>query len=228
MLPDATLDQRIASAFNRNHSQNGEGGIIPEEFLVENVVDRVSTTSTVWLGLTLGCARCHDHKFDPISQKEFYEVFAHFNNVPERGKAFKYGNSPPMVTAPTADQFAALAELDEKLAEAREAFASLETEAAAAQQQWEASLPAAGRVDWVLRDRLLVHHPLDGDIAGVYTGEPITVSPPVTVGVRAPREEPEPVTFPVAVTLQDGRPHFVPGRVGEGAQLRRPALRRRG
>ena len=215
MLPDATLDQRIASAFNRNHSQNGEGGIIPEEFLVENVVDRVSTTSTVWLGLTLGCARCHDHKFDPISQQEFYEVFAHFNNVPERGKAFKYGNSPPMVTAPTADQFAALAELDEKLAEAREAFASLETEAAAAQQQWEASLPAAGRVDWVLRDRLLVHHPLDGDIGGVYNGEPITVSPPVTVGVRAPEEEPEELTLPVNVTLMDGRPHFVPGRVAE-------------
>ena len=219
MLPNATLDQRIASAFNRNHSQNGEGGIIPEEFQVENVVDRVSTTGTVWLGLTLGCARCHDHKFDPISQQEFYEVFAHFNNVTERGKAFKYGNSPPMVTAPTDDQFAALAELDEKIAEAREAFASLEPQAAAAQREWEDSLPAAGRVDWVLRDQLLVHHPLDGDIAGIYTGEPIVVSPPVTVGVRAPREEPEPVTFPVAVTLQDGRPHFVPGRVGDALGL---------
>ncbi len=215
MLPGATLDQRIASAFNRNHSQNGEGGVIPEEFLVENVVDRVSTTGTVWLGLTLGCARCHDHKFDPISQQEFYEVFAHFNNVPERGKAFKYGNSPPMITAPTDAQFAALAEFDEKLDAAREAFAVLEPEAEALQREWEASLPAAGRVDWVLRDKLMVHHPLDGDIAGIYTGEPIVVSPPVTAGVRAPREEPEPLTFPVAVTLQDGQPHFVPGRVGE-------------
>jgi len=64
----------------------------------------VSTTGTVWMGLTLGCARCHDHKFDPVSQKEFYEIFAYFNNVPERGKAFKYGNSPPMITAPTDDQ----------------------------------------------------------------------------------------------------------------------------
>ena len=133
LLPDATLDQRIATAFNRNHSQNGEGGIVPEEFLVENVVDRVATTSTVWLGLTLGCARCHDHKFDPISQKEFYEVFAYFNNIPERGKAFKYGNSPPVVTAPTPDQDAEL----------------------------------AGRVDWVLRDQLLVRYPLDGDIGDV-------------------------------------------------------------
>ncbi len=214
MLPGATLDQRIASAFNRNHSQNGEGGIIPEEFLVENVVDRVSTTGTVWLGLTLGCARCHDHKFDPISQQEFYEVFAHFNNVPERGKAFKYGNSPPMITAPTDDQFAALAEIDDKIAEAREALAGVEADAAAAQRDWETSLPAAGRVDWVLRDRLLVHHPLDGDVAGIYTGEPITVSPPVTAGVRAPRE-PVTVDLPVTAALKDGQPHFVPGRVGE-------------
>ena len=213
LLPDATLDQRIATAFNRNHSQNGEGGIVPEEFLVENVVDRVATTSTVWLGLTLGCARCHDHKFDPISQKEFYEVFAYFNNVPERGKAFKYGNSPPLVTAPTADQYAELAELDVKLSEAREVFSGFETEAAGAQQQWEDSLSAAGRVDWVLRDQLLVHHPLDGDIAGVYTGAPVTVSPAVTAGLRANATSPE-VTLPVKVTLEDGQPRFVPGRVG--------------
>jgi mono/diheme cytochrome c family protein len=76
LMPDATLEQRIATAFNRNHSQNGEGGIIPEEFLVENVVDRVSTTGTVWMGLTLGCARCHDHKFDPILQKDYYSMQA--------------------------------------------------------------------------------------------------------------------------------------------------------
>ncbi len=219
LLPDATLDQRIATAFNRNHSQNGEGGIVPEEFLVENVVDRVATTSTVWLGLTLGCARCHDHKFDPISQKEFYEVFAYFNNVPERGKAFKYGNSPPLVTAPTADQDAELGELDTELGEAREAFSILETEAAAAQALWEDSLSAAGRVDWVLRDQLLVHYPLDGDIAGVYTGEPVTVSPPVTAGLRVRATPPEKLTFPVNVTLEDGQPHFVPGRVGAAASF---------
>ncbi len=214
LLPDATLDQRIATAFNRNHSQNGEGGIIPEEFLVENVVDRVATTSTVWLGLTLGCARCHDHKFDPISQKEFYEVFAYFNNIPERGKAFKYGNSPPLVTAPTWDQYAELAKVDADLRGAREALSSLETDTAAAQQRWEEALPAAGRVDWVLRDQLLVHYPFDGDIAGVFTGAPVTVSPSVTAGLRASRRAPENATVPVNVTLEDGQPHFVPGRVG--------------
>ena len=85
MLPNATLDQKIATGFNRNHRGNGEGGIVPEEYAVEYVVDRVDTTSTVWLGLTVGCARCHDHKYDPITQKEFYQFFAYFNNVPERG-----------------------------------------------------------------------------------------------------------------------------------------------
>ena len=72
LLPNATLDQKIATGFNRNHRINTEGGVIPEEWRVETVIDRVETTSAVWLGLTMGCARCHDHKYDPISQKEFY------------------------------------------------------------------------------------------------------------------------------------------------------------
>ena len=104
MLPNATLEQRIATGFNRNHRANTEDGIVPEEYAVEYVADRVDTTSTVFLGTTLGCARCHNHKYDPFTQKEFYQVFAYFNNVPELGRAYKYGNSPPMVEAPTADQ----------------------------------------------------------------------------------------------------------------------------
>lgn len=85
MLPDATDSQRLATAFNRNHRQNAEGGALAEEFFVENVIDRVETTSTVWLGLTMGCARCHDHKYDPLSQREFYQFYGYFNNIGERG-----------------------------------------------------------------------------------------------------------------------------------------------
>jgi uncharacterized protein DUF1549/cytochrome c len=112
MLPGCTLDQRIATGFNRNHRGNGEGGIIPAEYAVEYVVDRVDATSTVWLGLTMGCARCHDHKFDPVTQREFYGAFAYFNNVPERGKAVKAGNSPPVVKSPTPHEQLELADLD--------------------------------------------------------------------------------------------------------------------
>ena len=195
MLPNPTLEQRIATAFNRNHSQNGEGGIVEEEFLVEYAVDRVSTTGTVWLGLTLGCARCHDHKFDQITQKEFYEVLANFNNIPERGKAFKYVNSPPLVTAPTAEQQTEVDELDAELREARGAFAALEAESATAQAQWEASLGSAGRVDWALRNGLLAHHAFDGDIAGTQT------------------------TAEIPAVLEDGQPQFVPGRIGSAASF---------
>ena len=97
LLPNATLDQKIATGFHRNHRTNAEGGIVPEEFRVEYVADRVETTSIVWLGLTVGCARCHDHKYDPITQKEFYQFFAFFNNVPEKGLVYNFGNEEPYV-----------------------------------------------------------------------------------------------------------------------------------
>ena len=105
MLPDATLEQKIATGFNRNNRSNTEGGSLEEEWFVENVVDRVETTSTVFLGLTVGCARCHDHKFDPISQKEFYQFFAFFNNVDQLGVYNeKRGNAGPTVSVIT-DEF---------------------------------------------------------------------------------------------------------------------------
>jgi len=96
MLPDPSDSQRLATAFNRNHRVNNEGGIIPEEFLNEYVADRVETTSTVWLGLTVGCARCHDHKYDPIKQKEFYEMYAFFNTIDENGRDGTLAPKPNM------------------------------------------------------------------------------------------------------------------------------------
>jgi hypothetical protein len=85
LVPDATPEQRLATGFNRNHMITQEGGVIEEEFRVAYVADRAATTATVFLGLTLDCARCHDHKFDPISQREYYGFFGFFNNVPEQG-----------------------------------------------------------------------------------------------------------------------------------------------
>jgi mono/diheme cytochrome c family protein len=85
LLPNATLDQKIATGFNRNHRGNSEGGVIPEEYAVEYVVDRVETTSTVWLGLTMGCVRCHDHKFDPYTMKDFYSLYATSTTCRKKG-----------------------------------------------------------------------------------------------------------------------------------------------
>ncbi|WP_245871754.1 PSD1 and planctomycete cytochrome C domain-containing protein [Sediminicola luteus] len=85
LIPNASLDQILATGFNRNHKITGEGGVIPEEYRVEYVEDRTNTFGTAFLGLTMECARCHDHKYDPISQKEHFELFSFFNNVPEAG-----------------------------------------------------------------------------------------------------------------------------------------------
>lgn len=83
LLPDATIEQRVATGFHRNTLRNREGGVNPEQFFFEETVDRASTFGTVWLGLTVGCAQCHDHKYDPVSQREFYELFAFFDNLQE-------------------------------------------------------------------------------------------------------------------------------------------------
>lgn len=85
LLPNATDEQILATAFNRNHMYNGEGGRIPEETRVENVFDRVETTGTVFMGLTLNCTRCHDHKFDPLTQKEYFQFYDYFNQTSETG-----------------------------------------------------------------------------------------------------------------------------------------------
>lgn len=85
LLPNASSEQILATAFNRNHMYNGEGGRIAEETRVENVFDRVETMGTLWLGLTINCIRCHDHKFDPLTQKEYYQFFDYFNQTSEEG-----------------------------------------------------------------------------------------------------------------------------------------------
>jgi len=117
LLPHPTLDQQIATGFNRNHMVNFENGAIDEEYRLEYVADRTTTTATVWLGLTLQCARCHDHKHDPLRQREFYSFFAYFNNVDERGLDGQRGNAVPLLKAPTMLQQLRMAELDRAIPE---------------------------------------------------------------------------------------------------------------
>ena len=92
LLPNATNSQKVASGFNRNHATSDEGGAIPEELRVSYVVDRVKTTSTVWLALSMECGQCHDHKYDPISQKDYYKFYAYFNNTTDPGMQTRKGN----------------------------------------------------------------------------------------------------------------------------------------
>ena len=118
LLPHPTLDQVIATGFNRNNRVNTEGGIISEEWRVEMVIDRVETTAATWLGLTAGCARCHDHKYDPISQKEFYSLNSFFSNIPEEGTGVDAAvNQVPFIKAPYPDQQKQMATLSAKLAD---------------------------------------------------------------------------------------------------------------
>jgi hypothetical protein len=156
LLPNATLDQRIATGFNRNHRTSGEGGIIPEEYRVEYVADRAQTTSIVWMGLTMGCARCHDHKYDPISQKDFYRLFAYFNRIPnEKGFAYNYGNEEPYVQAPLPEQQKQLLEFDRKIAAAQRRYESLQPGFLRAQHKWERKLRQSPAVDWTVTEGLV-------------------------------------------------------------------------
>jgi mono/diheme cytochrome c family protein len=115
LLPNATTEQKVATGFNRNTQINQEGGIDPEQFRVESVMDRVNTFSTVFLGLTIGCAQCHDHKFDPIAQREYYQLFAFFNNTVEDG----HGKGTPGGVLEFTNEFESAENVLKELAEAR-------------------------------------------------------------------------------------------------------------
>jgi hypothetical protein len=125
LLPMPTLDQRVATGFNRCNVTTSEGGSIAAEYLVRYAVDRVETTSTVWMGLTLGCAVCHEHKFDPISQQEFYQLFSYFYSLTEKAMDGNALLPPPVVQVPSEQQSKKIAQLESEI------------------QQWEGKLQQA-------------------------------------------------------------------------------------
>ena len=140
LLPKATLEDKVATGFQRNHRINAETGSIAEEFHAEDLVDRASTVGTVWLGLTVGCARCHDHKYDPIKARDFYSLFAFFNGVDEAGNGGASdgrGNFKPFLRLPAPVLDAQLAAKDVELKVAREKLDALDGELAPGQTAWE-------------------------------------------------------------------------------------------
>ena len=153
LLPDATAEQKIATGFNRNHMVTGETGIIDEEYRVEYVADRLETTASVWLGLTVGCARCHDHKFDPISQRDYYQLFAFFNSGVEKGLVSP-DDPPPVMDVTTPAQRAELEALREERTAAERAFAQLTGPLKPAIAEWARG---AGEELTVPREQLVAH-----------------------------------------------------------------------
>ena len=132
LLPDATVSQRVATGFSRNHVLTTEGGIFEEEYHVEYVADRVHTTATVFLAMSLQCARCHDHKYDPLTQKEYYQFAAFFNNVPDKVVSYnKARMAEPLLKLPTPEQQMELDRLAARLAEVEAEIAKRAADAGA-------------------------------------------------------------------------------------------------
>ncbi|MDB5340229.1 MAG: hypothetical protein JWN70_5848 [Planctomycetaceae bacterium] len=140
LLPNPTREQLIATGFHRNHMINGEGGRIAEESRIEYVQDRVETTGTVWMGLTLTCCRCHDHKYDPFSQKEYYQLSAYFNSIDESGANDAGGLANPLLSFALPEQQKKVDELRVVETEANKARDELDKKVRGAQATWEQEL----------------------------------------------------------------------------------------
>ena len=163
LLPESTVEQKIASGFNRNHATTDEGGVIAEEFRVEYIVDRVKTTANVWMGLTMECAQCHSHMYDPISQEEYYSFYAFYNNNADPGMQTRRGNQAPVVNVESPEQKRKKAELEKKNQELSYKQTARRKEAGKAFEEWseEQFLTAGEKKTPLAPSGLVSHLPLD-------------------------------------------------------------------
>jgi mono/diheme cytochrome c family protein len=210
MRPDASLEQQVATGFHRNTLINEEGGTDPEQFRVEAVVDRVNTTGTVFLGLTIGCAQCHDHKYDPISQREYYQLFAYFNSA-----AFTGGDpTAPRIDVPSPDQIAMgeparQKRIRQEIASIDEAINSKADAIAAALGEWEKTLTdddkkklpfnVKNAVDLPPRDRSATHK---RDLDAYFRALPFARQKFPELDAIAKLRESEP-SFPTTMVMQE-------------------------
>lgn len=163
LLPNATLDQRIASGFNRCNITTSEGGTIPEEYVVLYARDRTETTCTVFLGLTAGCAVCHDHKFDQFTQREFYSLSAFFNNTTQNPMDGNVKDTPPIVQVPAQEDRDKVPAVKARLADQEESLKKLRDELRKPYEQWLTDPASARQLGWnsVPAEGLIAHAPLD-------------------------------------------------------------------
>ncbi len=162
LLPNPTPEQHLASGFNRNHMINFEGGAIADEYQTEYVIDRVETTANVFMGMTMGCARCHDHKYDPISQRDFYRFFAFFNTVDEKGLDGRRGNAEPRMFVASSGQINKIERMDAEIKARRKRLCGKDVDEA--QVAWEKTLPPAAAMQRRLSQGLELHHEFEGGL----------------------------------------------------------------
>jgi len=202
MLPDATFEQKLASGFNRNHAITQEGGVIQEEYLTEYAADRVQTFGTAFIGMTMQCARCHDHKYDPVSQKDYYQVYSFFNNIKERGQisysdlapepSIQYENT--MLENEVEEIKAMLAQMETKKAVFQPEIAEEKLKNWYSEQNWKA-LKSEG---------LLTHYKLDFQESGSLKDE-------------VSKDHFGTLNFKLPLTLKV--PAFVPGKYGKALEF---------
>ncbi|HYV29331.1 MAG TPA: DUF1553 domain-containing protein, partial [Candidatus Eisenbacteria bacterium] len=221
LLPNATREQKIASGFNRNNMINYEGGAIAEEYLTAYLVDRVNTTATVWLGLTMACAQCHDHKYDPLTMKEYYRFYAFFNNVPEKGLDGRDGNAAPVVKVSTDEQQDKLEKLQTTVHTVEAELKTIESELPALQSKWEQEIlakPAATNEP----AGLLLKFALDESLAGwspTFSLQSLGNSDSNKLKLELQRETNAPGTTVKATLQSQAEPKWVAGKIGKGLQL---------
>ncbi len=208
MLPNPTKEQMLATGFNRMHAQNAEGGIVNEEFRVEYVADRTNTFGKAFLGLTMECARCHDHKYDPVTQKEYYQLFGFFNNVDESGQiTFSLEDMPaPTLLLPDSAVEEKIAYLERMITRKEQEIDTLKTEKKEEFQQWLAATRHNTSLSDKMPSGLIAHYPLDA-----ITNEKILN----IADHRKNGKVADPVTEQVAVDT----PLVIEGKRGKGVQM---------
>ncbi len=215
LLPNATRDQRIATGFVRNNMTNDEGGADPDEYLNKYVADRVNTLGNVWLGMTVACAECHDHKFDPLKMTEYYRLYAFFHNVPEKGlDRIRTDNPPPRLPVPTIEQAMQFVEADFTLRDAEKTLQDRSNELGETQEKWERETLAAppAKPDDA---GLIARVPLDDSFAVLAEKSDSSAAGTARSAEAAPPEG----ASSEAKFIRDDKPEFADGRLGKSLKF---------
>ena len=207
LLPNATRDQKVATGFHRNSMVNEEGGVDPEEFRVAAIINRVETTSKAWLGLTLNCAQCHNHKYDPLSQKEFYQFYSFLNNDDE-----------PMLEVPSEAQLKKRAEIKKKIADAEDELLASDADLPKRQAVWEETA-RTNVVDWIVLEPESYYAAVGTKLTRVSDNSLLATasSPPVsTYTVTTHTALTNLTAFRIEALTDPNLPHHGPGRSTNG------------